>query len=81
MFAKKFFPKYENTLSSASYYYTGWSKTDTGRISKDIYPILISPNRQKRIFPITFWRWIFWGYNILILGVIQSLYHNVCKTV
>jgi hypothetical protein len=32
MFAKKFFPKYENTLSSASYYYTGWSKTDTGRI-------------------------------------------------
>jgi hypothetical protein len=40
-----------------------------GYISKDIYPILISQSRQKRIFPITFWRKIFWGYNILILGV------------
>jgi hypothetical protein len=40
-----------------------------GYISKDIYAILISPNRQKRIFPITFWRRIFLGYNILILEV------------
>jgi hypothetical protein len=44
-------------------------QTSEGYISKDIYPILISPNRQKRIFPITVWRRIFWGYNILILGV------------
>jgi hypothetical protein len=45
-------------------------QTPEGYTSKDIYPILISPNRQKRIFPITFWRRIFWGYNILILNVL-----------
>jgi hypothetical protein len=43
---------------------------DTGRIyikGYISYPYV--PKSPKRIFPITFWRRIFWGYNILILGV------------
>jgi hypothetical protein len=45
-------------------------QTPEGYLSKDIYPLIyISLNRQKRVYPITFWRRIFWGYNILILGV------------
>jgi hypothetical protein len=40
-----------------------------GRIYQRIlYPILISPRSAKNIFLITFWRGIFRGYNILILG-------------
>jgi hypothetical protein len=32
------------------YYSTTYTQTPEGYISKDIYPILITPNRQKRIF-------------------------------
>jgi hypothetical protein len=45
------------------------SQTPEGYISKDIISYPYIPKSPKRIFPITFWRRIFWGYNILILGV------------
>jgi hypothetical protein len=40
-----------------------------GYISNDIISYPYIPMSSKRIFPITFWKRIFWGYNILILGV------------
>jgi hypothetical protein len=46
--------------------------TDPGRIYIKGYNIsypYIAKSRQKRIFPITFWGTILWGYNILVLGV------------
>jgi hypothetical protein len=42
-------------------------------ISKDIYILSYIQISPKRIFPILFWSRIFWGYNILFLGI--SKYH------
>jgi hypothetical protein len=44
-----------------------------GYISKDIDILSYIQKSPKRIFPILFWSRIFWGYNILFLGI--SKYH------
>jgi hypothetical protein len=48
-------------------------QTPEGYISKDIYILSYIQKSPKRNFSILFWSRIFWGYNILFLGI--SKYH------
>jgi hypothetical protein len=64
---------YRNASMRCALQHFNVSQTPEGYISKDIYILSYIRKSPKRIFLILFWSRIFWGYNILFLGI--SKYH------